>query len=351
MFATRRRRSLLGLDISAASVRLIELSAHRGSYRVEAFAAEACPAEAVSDTTIADADALGDAIRRAVRRSGSRSRDAAVALSGDSAITRVIEMPRHLRSAELEDRIEAEADRRIPFPMEEVSFDFDVVGPSPRHPDMQDVLIVAARTESVEQRQAALEAAGLVPRVVDVEAFAVARGCRLLSHQMPGSGAGTVVAVLDCGATSTRFSVLDNLTVSYARDFAFGGNRLVEATMRAYGLSFDEARQAQGGAGLPDDYRDRVLAPFIADMAQQIGRSLEIYRSSEESSPEQLLICGGCASLPGVADTVAGQVGIGTAIGNPLGGMELAPRPKADGVRAAAPALLTACGLALRSFD
>ena len=351
MFAKRPKGSLLGLDITASSVKLIELSSHGGSFRVEAFAAEACPPQAISDATIVDADAVGGAIRRAVLRSGSRTRGAAIALGGDSAITRVVEMPRHLRGAELEDRIEVEADRRIPFPMEEVSFDFDVVGPSSRHPDMQDVLIVAARTEIVEQRQAALEAAGLVPRVVDIEAHAVEKGCRLLSHQMPGAGAGTVVAVVDAGATHTRFSILNDLRVSYAREFAFGGNRLDEEIMRAYGLGFEEARRARERGGLPDDYRARVLAPFIDDMVQQVGHSLEIYRSSDGPQPEQVLICGGCANLPGVADAIASHVGIAAAIGNPLGGIRVAPHAEAEGVRAAAPALLTACGLALRSFD
>ena len=349
MFATRRRRPLLGLDITASSVKLIELSAHRGGYRVEAFAAEACPPETVSDSTIIDAEAVGDAIRRAVRRSRSRTREAAIALSGDSAITRVIEMPRHLRGAELEERLELEVERRIPFPMEEVSFDFDVDGPSSRHPDMQDVLIVAARTESVEQRQAALEAAGLLARVVDIEALAVEKGCRLLSHQMPGAGAGKVVAVVDAGATTTKFCVLDDLKVSYARDVAFGGNRLNEDVMRAYGMGFEEACRARERGSLPDDYRTGVLAPFIDAMAEHVGRLLEIYRSSDGASPERILICGGCAKLPGIVDALASHTGIVAALGNPLGEMRLAPR--AEGAHAAAPTLLTACGLALRSFD
>ena len=349
MFATRRRRPLLGLDITASSVKLIELSAHRGGYSVEAFAAEAFPSQTVSDSTIVDAETVGDSIRRAVRRSGSRTRDAAIALGGDSAITRVIEMPRHLRGAELEERVELEADRRIPFPMEEVSFDFDVVGPSSHRPDMHDVLIVAARTETVEQRQAALEAAGLMARVVDIEAFAVEKGCRLLSHQMPGAGAGRIVAVVDAGATTTTFCVLNDLKVSYARDVAFGGNRLIENVMRAYGQGFEEARRSMECGKLPDDYRPRVLAPFIDAMAEHVGRLLEIYRSSEGASPDRILICGGCANLPGIAAAIASYTGIAAVVGNPLGEMRLAPR--AEGVQAAAPALLTACGLALRSFD
>lgn len=350
-FPKRRKRSLIGLDITASSVKLIELSAHRGGYRVEAFSAEDVPANAVSDTTIVDADAAGEAIRRAIRRSESRTRDVAVALGGDAAITRVIEMPRHLRGAELEDQVELEADRHIPFPMEEVSFDFDVVGPSSRHPDMQEVLLVAARTETVEQLQTTVEAAGLAARVVDIEAFAVESGCRLLAHQMPAAGAGAPVAVVDSGASTTTLSVLHDLAVGYTRDFAFGGKQLAEAIMRAYGLSFEDACQAMQTGGLPDDYPASVLDPFVDDLARQVARALRIYLSSDGTPPAQILVCGGCANLAGVAEAVAKHSGIATAIGDPLGRMRLAPRAEAQGVQAAAPALLTACGLALRSFD
>ena len=162
MFSTAKQRPLLGLDITTSSVKLVELSGGGRSYRVESYAAEASPPNAINDKTIIDAEAVGEAIRRAVKRSGTKTREVAIAISGDAAITKVIQMPRHLSSRELEGQVELQADQYIPFPMEEVSFDFEIIGTNERDGDMQDVLLVATRTENVEQRQAAVEAAGAI---------------------------------------------------------------------------------------------------------------------------------------------------------------------------------------------
>lgn len=155
MLLTAKSRPLLGLDITTSSVKLIELSMSGGQYRVESYAAEATPPNSINEKAIVDASAVGEAIKRAVKRSGARAKDAAVAISGDAAITKVIQMPRTLGENELEGQVEMQADQYIPFPMEEVSFDFEVIGPSEKDPDMLDVLLVATRSENVEQRVAA----------------------------------------------------------------------------------------------------------------------------------------------------------------------------------------------------
>src|SRR6185312_658520 len=170
-----------------------------GQYRVESYAAEPTPPNAMNEKTLVDPQAVGDAIRRAVKRSGAKSREAAIAISGDAAITKVIQMPRTLSENELEGQVEMQADQYIPFPMEEVSFDFEVIGPSEKDPDMLDVLLVATRSENVEQRVAACAAAGLTAKIVDVEAFALENACRLLTHQMPDGGLSRVIAVVDFG--------------------------------------------------------------------------------------------------------------------------------------------------------
>ena len=178
-----RYRPLIGLDVTTSSIKLIELSLDGGQYRVEAYAAEATPHSAINEKAIVDAQAVGEAIKRAIRRSGARAKEVAVAISGDAAITKVVQMPRALSGRDLEAQVELQADQYIPFPMEEVSYDFEVMGPSEKDADMQDVLLVATRTENVEQRQAAVAAAGLSPHVVDVEAFALENACRLMTHR------------------------------------------------------------------------------------------------------------------------------------------------------------------------
>jgi len=349
----RKHRQLLGLDITTSSVKLIELSEAGGTYRVEAYAAEPTPANAMNEKTIIDAEAVGESIRRAVKRAGANTKEVAIAISGDAAITKVIQMPKALRAADLEAQVEMQADQYIPFPMDEVSYDFEVLGPAAKDNDSIDVLLVATRTENVQQRQAAVTAAGLVAKIVDVEAFALENACRLMTHQMPDGGIEHTIAVVDFGASSTTFSVLRNLKVVYTRDFTFGGQLLTEEIMRTYGLSMEEAGRAKKEGGLPGNYQAEVLDPFIDDMTQQVSRSLQFYLASGSGreQPEKILICGGCANISGVADVITSRVGIAAERGDPLGSMKLSSRAKAQAVSKDATALLTACGLALRSFD
>lgn len=353
MFSGGRKRSLIGLDITTSSVKLIELQRSGRDFLVESYAAEPTPPASINEKAIVDAEAVGEAVRRAAKRSGTRSKDVAIAISGDAAITKVIQMPQSLSEADMENQVELQADQYIPFPMEEVSFDFEIVGPSERDPDMLDVLLVATRTENVEQRQAAVEAAGLMARVVDVEAFAVENACQLLTHQMIDAGQGRFIAIVDFGASTTTFSVLHDLKVIYTRDFAFGGQQLTEEIMRTYGLSMEDAGRAKKEGGLPSNYQPEVLDAFMDDMSQQVSRSLQFFLASASGreQPDQILISGGCANIPGVADVIGSHVGIATEVGDPLGQMKISARAKAQGVHKDSTALLTACGLALRSFD
>jgi type IV pilus assembly protein PilM len=332
---------------------LIELVPNGRGYRVECYAAEPSPPNSITEKSIVDSDAVGAAVRRAIKRAATKVTEVAIAISGDAAITKVIQMPRHLNDDEMEQQVEIQADQYIPFPMEEVSFDFQVIGESSSDPDMVDVLLVATRTENVDQRRAAVEAAGLKARVVDVEPFALENACALLTHQMPDGGMDHQIAVVDFGASSTTLSVLQDLRVIYTRDFNFGGQQLTEEIMRIYGLSLEDAGRAKKEGGLPSNYQPEVLDPFVDDMTQQVSRSLQFFLASGggREQPDEILVCGGCANIPGVADLIASKVGIPTEIGDPLGQMKVSSRARSQGVQGDATALLTACGLALRSFD
>jgi type IV pilus assembly protein PilM len=352
MFASRSK-SLAGLDITTSSIKLIELVPQGRGYKVECYAAEPSPPNSITEKSIVDADAVGEAIRRAMKRASTKATEVAIAISGDAAITKVIQMPQHLNDNDMEAQVEIQADQYIPFPMEEVSFDFQVIGESPNDPDMVDVLLVATRTENVDQRRAAVEAAGLKAHIVDVEPFALENACSLLTHQMPDGGMDHQVAVVDFGASSTTFSVLQDLRVVYTRDFNFGGQQLTEEIMRIYGLSLEDAGRAKKEGGLPSNYQPEVLDPFVDDMTQQVSRSLQFFLASGggREQPDEILVCGGCANIPGVADLIASKVGIPTEVGDPLGQMKISSRARSQGVEEDATALLTACGLALRGFD
>lgn len=347
------RQSLtLGVDISSTSVKLLELSQQGVRYRVESYAVEPLPANAVVEKTITDVEAVGDAIKRALKRCGTRTRQAAVAVSGSAVITKVIPMPAGLSDDEMESQIQLEADQYIPYPLEEVNMDFEVLGPSEKNPNMVDVLLAASRSENVDMRVAALELAGLTAKIVDVEAYSLENAFELIAAQFPGEGYDRTIAVADVGATMTTLNVLHNRKIIYTREQVFGGKQLTEEIQRRYGLSYEEAGMAKRQGGLPDNYGREVLAPFKDAMVQQVSRSLQFFFSSSHyNSVDYVVLAGGCASIAGIDDMIEQNVGTPTVIANPFATMTLAPRVKAQALSNDAPALMIACGLALRSFD
>ena len=206
---TPKAAPLIGVDISSTAVKLLQLSQAGGRYRVEHYAVEPLPPNAVVEKNIVEVEAVGEAIRRALARSGSKSRHAAAAVAGSAVITRVIPMSADLSEDDLEGQIQVEANQYIPYPIEEVSLDFEVLGPVRDNPEMNNVLLAASRTENVDMRIAALDLGGLTARVIDVEAFAMENAFGMVADQLAVSR-DALVAVVDIGATMTTLAVLKN---------------------------------------------------------------------------------------------------------------------------------------------
>ncbi len=342
---------LIGVDISSTAVKLLQLSQNSGRYRVEHYAVEPLPPNAVVEKNIVEVEAVGEAIRRALNRSGARTRSAAAAVAGSAVITKLIPMPAELSDDELEGQVELEANQYIPYPIEEVSLDFEVVGPIKENPEMVNVLLAASRTENVELRVAALDLGGLTAKVIEVEAFAMENAFRLVSDQL-AVPKDAVVAVVDIGATMTTLIVLKSQRTIYSREQVFGGKQLTDEVMRRYGLSYEEAGLAKRQGGLPESYEIEVLEPFKEAMVQQISRLLQFFfASSEYSKVDQVVLAGGCASISGMGEMVEEQLGVPCIVANPLANMSLSSRVQAQTLAQDAPALMIACGLALRSFD
>ncbi|MCG6117650.1 MAG: pilus assembly protein PilM [Aquimonas sp.] len=342
---------LIGVDISSTAVKLLQLSQSGGRYRVEHYAVEPLPPNAVVEKNIVEVEAVGEAIKRALNRSGAKSRFAAAAVAGSAVITKVIPMQADLSEDELEDQIQVEAGQYIPYPIEEVSLDFEMLGPVKDNPEMVQVLLAASRTENVEVRTAALDLGGLTAKVIDVEAFVMENAFRLIADQLSVTRDG-LVALVDVGATMTTLNVLRNQRSIYTREQVFGGKQLTDEVMRRYGLSYEEAGLAKRQGGLPESYEIEVLEPFKEAMVQQVSRLLQFfYAGSEFNRVDQIVLAGGCASIAGVAEMVEEQLGISTVVANPLANMSLASRVQAQSLAQDAPSLMIAAGLALRSFD
>ena len=350
-FFSNPSKPMIGLDISSSAVKLVELSRSGDGYKVEAYRVLPLPANTVVEKNIADLDALSETIESVVKRSGTKLKDTIAAVSGSSVITKEIELPAGLTELQMEMQIEVEADQYIPYPMEEVAFDFDVIGPVENNSELVKVLLAACRQENVEHRRQALEMAGLQPKVIDVEGFAVERAYKLMEDQLDQVG-DQVVAIADIGATMFTFTVLVDGKTIYSREQLFGGKQLTEEIQRRYGLSWEEAGEAKRKGGLPEDYESEVLAPFKESLIQHITRSLQFfYSSSHFNYVDQLFLAGGVSALEGLVDEVEQAIGLPTAVANPLANMQLSKSINASAIANDAPALLLAVGLAMRSFE
>ena len=343
---------MVGLDISSTSVKLLELSKTGERFKVESYAVEPLPPNAVVEKNIGDVEGVGEAIKRVFSRSKCGVRTVAVAVAGSAVITKTIEMDAELSDDEMETQITVEADQYIPYPLDEVAIDFEVQGLSERNPDQVEVMLAACRKENVEMREAALELGGMKPVVVDIEAHAMKRAFDLVKPQLGSNPEDLVVAIIDIGATMTTLSVLADDKSIYTREQLFGGKQLTEEIQPRYSLSFEEAGLAKKQGGLPDDYEEEVLQPFKEAVLQQVTRSLQFFFSSSQyDDVDFIVLAGGTASIDGLAEMIENKLGTPTMISNPFVDMALAGGVDADALANDAPAMMISCGLAMRSFD
>ena len=344
---TRKKVPVLGIDISSTSVKLVEIGQTGSGYKVESHAVEPLPANAVVEKNIAEVEAVAETIRKAVKRAGTKNKLCALAVPSSAVITKVITMPASLNEADMETQIQLEADQYIPFALEEVNLDFEVLGPTEKNPDTVDILLAASRSENVEMRVAAAEMAGLTTKIMDVEAYTIENVYPLFPEFE--ATREKVVAIIDVGATMTSINVMEQGKLAYTREQPFGGKQLTEEIMRRYGLSYEEAGLAKKEGGLPDNYVPEVLEPFKETMANQVHRFLQFYfAASQQAAVDHIILAGGCAAIRGIDEMIESQIGTPTTIANPFSNMSLASRINPQRLADDAPSLILACGLALR---
>ena len=350
----RKKPAILGLDISSTSVKLIELVEDSGKakYRVENMAIEPLPDNAVVEKNINDVEAVAETIEKAVKKSGTKVKNAAVAIAGSAVITKIITMPANLSDSALEQQIELEADQYIPYPLDEINLDFEILGETTGNADTVDVLLSASRSENIELRSMALTLGGLKPKIVDVEAYTIENSVAMLDSGFDEDDSEKIIAVLDIGATMTSLNILKNRQLIYTREQSFGGRQLTEEVMRRYGLSYEEAGKLKKLGGLPDNYIPDVLEPFKETIGQQVSRFLQFFfTAGDYNSVDLVALAGGCSSIPGIAELVESHTETKTIVANPFVHMSLSDKIDAEKLSQNAPSLMIACGLALRSFN
>jgi len=344
---------LLGLDVSSTTVKLVELGRQRdGRLVLQHCLTEPLERGWINEGNVEKFDEVADAIRKLVRRAGTKTKHVALALPGAAVITKKIVLPDGMSDQELEIQVESEATQYIPFPLADVSLDFCVIGPSASTPNYIEVLLAASRKEKVSDRQGLAEAAGLQPVVMDVESYASRLAAMRVIDALPNQGRDQLIALFEIGSQTTSLQVIRNDDVIYERDQMFGGVQLTNQISRHYGVPFEEAEEKKKRGTLGPDYPEAVLQPFLESLAQELGRALQFFfTSTPYNKVDYILLSGGSAALPGLTEVVTAQTSFPAKVVNPFDGMSIAPSVSAQQLAGEVTSYLVATGLALRRFS
>lgn len=345
----RAKNGLIGVDITSATVKLLELERQGEQLRVASWAVRPLVDNAVVERRIRDMSQVVMALSRAVDHAQPRSRRAVVAVPTGAAITKVLSMPISFDDDDIAQRIAMESDKHIPFPFNEVALDFQRLGVNARYSDQQDVMLVACRLYDVQLLTDVLVQVGLEPAAVDVEMFAMERATRhLVGHMANATGKGC--ALLDIGANMTAFHIFHRGRIVHTRDNVMGGRQLTDEIRQQYRLTLDAAGLAKKRGGL-SDYEQRVLGPFRETLVQQVMRSLQLYYTTAGAHDiDRLILAGGSSVIEGLADRLAEESRLEVVYANPFSTMRIGTGINGSSLALDAPAMMTACGLAMRTL-
>jgi type IV pilus assembly protein PilM len=315
--------AMLGIDISTTAIKLVELTLDSSGFTLESYAVVPLPEQAVVDKNFCDIQLIAQSIKTALQLSGTRLKQACVAVSGAAVMTKIITLPAILSEDEIERQIINDAEEYIPYPIKDVNFDFEIQGVSENNPKLLDVLLVVSRRENVEERVAALTFAGLKTAVVDTELFALERAFILLADQLPDTIKHQTIALLDIGATTCTLNILYQGKSIYSREQLFSSQSSIEEP-----------------------------ASFINSIKQQVARLLQFFAISTGSHPiDAMILTGGCAVIDDLKQLLASDLKLAVYIANPFSHLCLSNRINQQTLNHDASKLTMACGLALRSFD
>lgn len=352
LFNREDNSSLIGLDISTSSAKLVELSQSKsGEYTLEHCGIELFEQGWIEGGNIENFDSVVAAVQRLVRTSGTKAKRVALAMPPSAVITKKILLSADLSEMEMEAQVEAEASQYIPFPLEEVRLDFHVIGEAPNSGGADvEVLLAASRREKVDDRQAIGEEAGLKPAVIDVDSFAARLAASRVMDAMR-LGHNSIAALFEIGSATTTIQVLRNGEAIYERDLSFGGQQLTQAMARQYGFTLQEAESKKRNNEVPDDYATTLIPEFVENAAAEISRALQLFLSSTVyGRVDHILLAGGAANVQGLDSQVAKQSGCPATILDPFEGMKIGRGVRQQRLHLEAPSYLTACGLAMRRF-
>ncbi|MCC6650399.1 MAG: type IV pilus assembly protein PilM [Candidatus Eisenbacteria bacterium] len=341
-----KKQSLVGLDIGSHSIKVVELEAQSNkTFRLVNWGISQPMAEAIVDGEIMDRQLVTDAISNLLESRGIKARTVAAAVSGRAVIVKKIMMNK-LSADDAQQAIYWEAEQHVPYDINDVSLDFEILGDSPADPKQMQVLLVAAKKDMVMSFSDLIREAGLNPAVVDVDSFA-AQNAIEANYEF---AAEEVVAVLNIGSEMTNINIIQAGVPYFTKDLQVGGNTFTEAVQRKFNLSQAEAAAAVRGESGPG----LEVAPVIEQACEGIATALEraqafLRTSGEAGAISRILVCGGSALTPGVPEFLNRRFSVPSEIVNPLARVQYDPALFAgQDVMKVAPLLTVGIGLALR---
>ncbi|WP_025821173.1 pilus assembly protein PilM [Shewanella marina] len=348
----RQAPHMVGIDIGSHEVKAILLNKTSRGYKIVASAAVPLKKGAVKDHDIRDLDAVVLALAKVKQSLPKSVKYVAVAVSGSAVMTKVIFMDAALKEDEMEMQIEIEADNIIPYSLDDVSIDFEILGTNIANPSKVDVLLSACRTENIDARVDSIDGVDLSVKVVDIEGYALGRSYQLIAEQLPEINDNEVVAMIDIGAEMTTFAVIENGETTFIREQTFGSDYLTKAIVSHYFMSYEDAEKAKLEQTLPDTYELDVLIDYHKQLIQQIKRTLQIYcTSSGHLKVDFVVLSGGGAQMEGVTDLIRRELNLKVILADPFNSGLYADLSIKSKLQPKIGQYMVACGLALRSYS
>jgi type IV pilus assembly protein PilM len=350
-----KAKPVLGLDIGSSAIKLVSLRESKRGYSLQNFAMAPLPPEAIIDGALMNSTVIVNTIRQLLQSQRIRTKAAGIAISGHSVIIKKITLPA-MTKEELEESIQWEAEQYIPFDINDVNIDVQVLTPEPTEQGQMDVLLVAAKKDMINDYVAVVQEAGLTPLVVDVAAFCVENAFEA-NYDVP---AADTIVLTNIGASVININVISNGTTAFTRDISMGGNQFTEEIQKQLNVSYDEAEALKLGGGSAADADsvvpqevERVILSVSESLAGEIQRSLDFYAATAaDSHISRIYLSGGTCKLPSLYKVIENKVGVPVEIMNPFRNIEFDPkRFDPEFIREVGPSAAVVVGLGIRTPD
>ena len=312
-----KKKDVIGLDIGCSSIKLVELKEAKNGYRLQNLALSPLPSEAIVDGAIMDSVTIIDTIRDVISTSKTKTKDVVTSVSGHSVIVKKISLP-FMTEAELEESIQWEAERYIPFDINDVNIDFQIFGSSPENPEVMDVVLVAAKKDIINDYVSVIIEAGLNPVVIDIDSFAL-ENMLAINYDIEKE---ETLAIANVGASITNMNIIKNNISAFTRDIFKGGNQITEEIQRQLHIDHEEAEKIKVGTKVDFSSQpiiQNVLKTASESLAIEIGNSLDFFQSTTTYEKiSKLYLGGGGSKIKDFDIILQQQIGVPVEVVNPF---------------------------------